>query len=365
MENMVNLYNFKNTYKGKKILITGNTGFKGSWLSVWLKELGAKVYGLSIDIPSGNSMYNILNIEKKIETNFQDINNYDNLLDTINNIKPDFIFHLAAQAIVINSYLEPINTFETNVLGTVKLLEALRVLNIKTNVVVVTSDKCYENNEHLWSYRESDKLGGKDPYSASKGAAEIVFHSYVNSFFSHTNSNVKLTSARAGNVIGGGDWSEYRLVPDIINSLIANTQLEIRSPNATRPWQHVLEPLSAYLLLGQKLTEGNTINGQSFNFGPISEETFSVLDLYNEFIHLWHQDHTKINYLVTSNNYHEANFLKLSCDKANILLRWKPILNFKKTCNYTFNWYKSYLNKKEDIYAFTVNQITSFCNEKY
>ena len=189
MENMVNLYNFKNTYKGKKILITGNTGFKGSWLSVWLKELGAKVYGLSIDIPSGNSMYNILNIEKKIETNFQDINNYDNLLDTINNIKPDFIFHLAAQAIVINSYLEPINTFETNVLGTVKLLEALRVLNIKTNVVVVTSDKCYENNEHLWSYRESDKLGGKDPYSASKGAAEIVFHSYVNSFFSHTNSN--------------------------------------------------------------------------------------------------------------------------------------------------------------------------------
>ena len=162
--------------------------------------------------------------------------------------------------------MEPINTFETNVLGTVKLLEALRVLNIKTNVVVVTSDKCYENNEHLWSYRESDKLGGKDPYSASKGAAEIVFHSYVNSFFSHTNSNVKLTSARAGNVIGGGDWSEYRLVPDIINSLIANTQLEIRSPNATRPWQHVLEPLSGYLLLGQKLSEGNDINGQSFNF---------------------------------------------------------------------------------------------------
>ena len=365
MEDMVNLYNFKNTYKGKKVLITGNTGFKGSWLSVWLKELGAIVYGYSIDIPKGDSMFKCLNLNNKFDTYFFDINNYETLLETIENIKPDFIFHLAAQAIVINSYIEPVKTFETNVLGTVKLLEVLRVLNIKTNVVIITSDKCYENNEEQWSYRESDRLGGKDPYSASKGAAEIVFHSFVKSFFSNVNTNVKLTSARAGNVIGGGDWSEYRLVPDIINNLVTNTQLEIRSPNATRPWQHVLEPLSAYLLLGQKLTEGNTINGQSFNFGPISEETFSVLDLYNEFIHLWHQDHTKINYLVTSNNYHEANFLKLSCDKANILLRWKPILNFKKTCNYTFNWYKSYLNKKEDIYAFTVNQITSFCNEKY
>lgn len=364
MENMVNLYNFKNVYKGKKVLITGNTGFKGSWLSVWLNELGAIVYGYSIDIPSGDSMFKALNLEKKLNTYYKDINDYDTLLETIDNIKPDFIFHLAAQAIVINSYLEPVKTFETNVLGTVKLLEVLRVLNLKTNLIVITSDKCYENNEEQWSYRESDKLGGKDPYSASKGAAEIVFHSFYNSFFSHTNSNVKVTSARAGNVIGGGDWSDFRLVPDIINNLISNTQLEIRNPNATRPWQHVLEPLCGYLLLGQKLSESYNINGQSFNFGPISEETFSVLDLYNEFVNLWNEDQIKINYLIKNNNYHEASFLKLSCDKANILLRWKPILNFKKTCIYTINWHKTFLNKNEDIYAFTVNQIISFCNEK-
>ena len=364
MEIMVSLYNFENVYKGKKVLITGNTGFKGSWLSVWLKELGAIVYGYSIDVPTGDSLFKVLNLEKKLDTYFFDINNYNALVETIDNIKPDFIFHLAAQAIVINSYLEPVKTFETNILGTVKLLEALRVLNLKTNVIIITSDKCYENNEEQWSYIESDKLGGKDPYSASKGAAEIVFHSYFNSFFSHKDSNVKLTSARAGNVIGGGDWSDYRLVPDIINNLIANTQLEIRNPHATRPWQHVLEPLCGYLLLGQHLSESKNINGQSFNFGPISEENFSVLDLHNEFLNLWNDDEIKISYLVKNNNYHEASYLRLSCDKANSLLRWKPILNFKKTCNYTIHWYKTFFNKNEDIYAYTVNQIISFCNEK-
>ena len=264
-----------NFYKDMKILITGHTGFKGSWLSAWLSQLGAKVIGLSDRVPTDPAHYNFsrgyLDSDLRI-----DIKDADAVFSTINEIQPDFVFHLAAQPIVLESYKNPLNTFNTNVMGTGNVLDALRRSNHKCTAIMITSDKCYDNVEWTYGYRETDRLGGKDPYSGSKGAAELVIHSYVESFFKKPESNVSIGIGRAGNVIGGGDWAPYRIIPDYVQAWSKSKKPEIRSPFATRPWQHVLEPLSGYLSLATSLINDNDLNGEAFNFGPPSYQNHTV-----------------------------------------------------------------------------------------
>ena len=272
---------FNNVYNQKKVLITGNTGFKGSWLTIWLKQLGAEVYGISIDIPSQPSNFLVSKLDEVIKTKFIDINNLESLNEEIKYIQPDFIFHLAAQPIVFDSYKNPINTFNTNIIGTCNILESVRHLTKNCVVILITSDKCYDNVEWIWGYKETDHLGGKDPYSASKAAAEIVIHSYYESFFKKSN-NIRIASVRAGNVIGGGDWADSRIIPDAIRSWSENLTLQIRSPKSTRPWQHVLEPLSGYLFLGQQLFNNINLSGEAFNFGPNDLSNFTVEELLIE-----------------------------------------------------------------------------------
>lgn len=352
---------FNNCYKGKKVLVTGNTGFKGSWLTVWLLELGAEVYGISKDIPTNPSMFESLNLKRKI-THFEiDINDKDKLIPVIQQIKPDFVFHLAAQAIVSQSYNDPLESFNTNVLGTAHILEALRLSNFNCTVIMISSDKCYENVEWEWGYRESDHLGGKDPYSASKGACEIVIHSYFHSFFKNEESNVNLVSVRAGNVIGGGDWAEKRLVPDCIRAWSNNEVVEIRHPYSTRPWQHVLEPLSGYLRVGQILFENPNLNGEAYNFGPPADQINNVLEMIEQLSEHWSSDPKLDKYKVTNHTtFHEAGLLKLNCDKALSHLKWIPVMGFKETAKLTAEWYKKYYSSEEDMFSKTVSQLEQY-----
>ena len=267
----------------KKVLITGCTGFKGSWLSIWLNLLGSRIYGLALEPPTNPSLYVEAKLDKIIENNILDIRDSIKVSNLINEIKPDYIFHLAAQPLVQYAYLNPMETWQTNVIGTVNILDSLRALDTKCIGVIITSDKCYENQEWLWGYRETDSLGGDDPYSASKGSAELAFKSYYKSFFSNTKlTKIRIASARAGNVIGGGDWAENRIVPDCIKAWSKDLTVEIKSPRSTRPFQHVLEPLSGYILLAEKLSLLEEINGQSFNFGPLSNSNHKVIDVVQE-----------------------------------------------------------------------------------
>ena len=279
---------FNDVFRSKKVLITGNTGFKGSWLSVWLNSLGAQVYGISKDIPTKPSMFSELGLKKIVTHYEEDVANYNSIKKIIEKVKPDFLFHMAAQAIVATSYNDPLDTIRTNVMGTANVLEALKEINLKCTAIIITSDKCYDNVEWVWGYKESDALGGQDIYSGSKGAAELIFKSYFHSFFKNIeNCNVRLASVRAGNVIGGGDWADYRIVPDCIKAWIKGESVEIRSPKATRPWQHVLEPLSGYLTIAKKLCEDINFNGESFNFGPKAEYNKTVMELINDLSKNW------------------------------------------------------------------------------
>jgi CDP-glucose 4,6-dehydratase len=352
---------FKGCYKNKKVLVTGNTGFKGSWLSVWLIELGAKVYGISNGTPTKpDSLFEDIDLIKRITYIEADIRDGDKMKSTISEIKPDFVFHLAAQPIVIKSYNDPVETMTTNIIGTVNILEALRFLDNNCTAVFITSDKCYDNVEWLWGYRETDSLGGKDPYSASKGAAELMIKSYAFSYFMNPQSCIKVSSVRAGNVIGGGDWAENRIVPDCIRAWLENKPVDIRSPQSTRPWQHVLEPLSGYLLVGQKLFEDNSINGQAFNFGPNSDQNKTVLELIDTLSKYWQDQGTKLYNVIHPPSFHEAGLLKLNCDKALHILNWKPVLNFEETTALTSLWYKFSVNSVTQLYQFTVGQINEY-----
>ena len=345
----------------KRVLITGHTGFKGSWLSIWLKSLGADVYGLSKDVPTEPSMYLELSLNKTI-THFQDdISNYSAVKKIIKDVKPDFIFHMAAQAIVATSYSDPMETISTNVIGTTNILESLRDLNPNCTAIIITSDKCYDNVEWVWGYKESDALGGKDIYSGSKGAAELIFKSYFHSFFKNNKtSNVRLASVRAGNVIGGGDWADNRIVPDCIRAWIKGDSVEIRSPKATRPWQHVLEPLSGYLTIAQKLFENITYNGESFNFGPNSEYNKTVKELLDDLSKNWKLNQ-KPSYLSKKTSiFHEAGLLKLNCDKALFHLKWLPTLDYKKLIEFTSDWYYNFYYAKIDMLEFTNKQIKEY-----
>ena len=345
-------------YKDKRVLITGNTGFKGSWLSIWLKMLGAKVFGLSNNIPTSPSHFIVAGMKDRIEYFEKDVRYLNDVKAVIDYVKPAFVFHLAAQPIVRLSYANPTLTIETNTIGTMNILEALRETNHKCSAIMITSDKCYRNNEWVYGYRETDTLGGEDPYSASKGAAELIIRSYAKSFFENGDSNVKVVSTRAGNVIGGGDWREDRIVPDCIRAWSKDKEVVIRSPFSTRPWQHVLEPLSGYLLLGEKLYENQKLNGESFNFGPNSNQNYTVSDLIKEMQKYWKGD-IEIKQS-PDNQKKESSLLKLCCDKAQHLLCWYPTLNFQESVKFTVEWYWEYYNRNIDIYDLSCYQIRQY-----
>lgn len=355
---------FKKVYKNKKVLITGNTGFKGAWLSLWLKQLDAEVYGISDKIPSNPSLFEIANLENEVNHYFADIRNLEQVSKIINKISPDFIFHLAAQPIVKLSYDDPIDTMSSNIMGTANILESLRKSDFECTAIMITSDKCYDNVEWEWGYKETDPLGGKDPYSASKGAAEIIIKSYYESFFKSDSPRIKVSAVRAGNVIGGADWAANRLVPDMFRSWSEGNTVSIRSPYSTRPWQHVLEPLSGYLQCGAELYNEKKLNGISFNFGPNSDQNKTVLDLLNEISLHWevskNEELFKIEKVET---FHEAGLLKLNCDRALHYLNWKPTMNFDETVQFTASWYNTFYNKSNvNMFDFTNNQIEEYTN---
>ena len=354
---------FNNIYKDKKVLITGHTGFKGSWLTVWLLKLGAKVVGISKDIPTNPSMFEELKLEEKIKHYQEDIRNLSKMKEIISQEKPDFLFHLAAQPIVSLSYSNPIETLSSNIMGTANILEALRVLNNPCTVVMITSDKAYDNIEQVWGYKEDDKMGGKDIYSGSKGAAELIIKSYYHSFFKHVDCNIKLAIGRAGNVIGGGDWAKDRIVVDCMEAWSEGKSVEIRSPKATRPWQHVLEPLSGYLNLGQALYEDKKLHGEAFNCGPRAEQNHTVQQLLNDLSEYWHFKSVDDAFRVTDNiPFHEAGLLKLNCDKALFYLKWQANLEYSDTIRFTSEWYYDFYKKEVDIYTKTVEQISEYEN---
>ncbi|WP_425421113.1 CDP-glucose 4,6-dehydratase [Phaeodactylibacter xiamenensis] len=351
---------FNNLYHNKKVLVTGHTGFKGSWLTEWLLLLGAKVSGYSKDIPTQPSLFEALRLEDRIQHHIGDVRDKAHFLTALQETRPDFVFHLAAQPIVRQSYIDPSETVSTNVLGTNNVLDALRINNQPCTAVIITSDKCYHNVEWTWGYRENDRLGGNDPYSASKGAAELIIHTYFTSFFQTGSSPVRIASARAGNVIGGGDWADSRLVPDAFRAWATGEKVEIRSPKATRPWQHVLEPLSGYLRLGECLAKSKDLNGESFNFGPPSEQSHTVLELLEALEASW-----KLNdQIIVGENpgFHEAGLLKLNCDKALHKLKWQPALPFPETATFTATWYEQYYRQEQsaNLREFTSKQITKY-----
>lgn len=327
-------------FKGKRVFITGHTGFKGSWLTFLLKELGAEVLGYSLLPNSNPSHFELLNLSSRITSVIGDVRNTQLLNDTLQDFEPEFVFHLAAQALVRPSYEDPLNTYSTNIIGSVSLLEAVRKCDSVRSLVFVTSDKCYENSEWIWGYRETDKLGGKDPYSASKAAAEIIFSSYQESYFSKR-SNFGAASVRAGNVIGGGDWAKDRIIPDCIRSIAENKSILLRNPGATRPWQHVLEPISGYLLLATRLYSEPANYRGAWNFGPSTRETKTVRQIADLLV-----DRIGKGVIIediAKDHPHEAILLQLNCDKSNQYLGWYPKWNLNKTLEMTADWYKEQL----------------------
>ena len=344
-------------FRNKKVIVTGHTGFKGSWLSTWLSLVGAKVYGFSKNVPTIPSHFDSIKsfFEDDIKGDIRDANAFKNY---ISKIKPDYLFHLAAQSLVNFSYEEPKVTWETNLIGTVNILDSLRYIDNKCIAIFITSDKCYDNLEWTWGYREIDKLGGPDPYSASKGAAELAISSYFRSYFKKE-SNISLASARAGNVIGGGDWSLNRLIPDCVKAWANNECVDLRNPFSTRPWQHVLEPIGGYMLLALALSERKELNGESFNFGPNLEKNYNVLDVVNEVSKYWE----KIEFNLETEKdklFYESNLLKLNCDKALHNLNWKACLSFEETISFTARWYKNFYDNPSSIVSTTTDQINEY-----
>lgn len=342
---------FDNIYHNRKVLITGHTGFKGSWLVLWLSQMGANITGYSLRPPTQPNHSRLLDVN--IHSIVADVRDTDQLKQVFLEQQPDIVFHLAAQAIVRLSYQDPLDTLSSNVMGTVNVLEAARACGTVRAIINVTSDKCYENRESLWGYREIDALGGYDPYSASKGCAEIVTSCWRNSFFNPGNygntHSTLVASARAGNVIGGGDWAVDRLIPDIMRAVDQKERVRIRNPHATRPWQHVLEPLSGYLLLGQRLLEGRKEFAEAWNFGPSEKETVSV----GEVVSLAKQVWPKIDYEINQqpDQPHETGTLRLDCSKAQAKLKWSPVWSGMDTIKKTVLWYKAFY-EANDILSF-------------
>jgi CDP-glucose 4,6-dehydratase len=352
----VNMRDALQSFLGKRILITGHTGFKGSWLAFLLAELGADILGFAQAPESVSSHFNLLKLQNKIKHVIGDIRNEEVLKDTVKSFQPEYVFHLAAQALVKRSYQDPVETFDTNVIGSVHLLDAIRQCDSVRSLVYITSDKCYENVEWVWGYRENDRLGGYDPYSASKAAAEIVFSAYSRSYFS-ARANLGVASARAGNVIGGGDWAADRIVPDCIRAIEAGNSIQLRHPHSTRPWQHVLEPLSGYLLLAACLYEEPKKYGGSWNFGPSATQVRSVQEVAESIVQCFGRGHIEIN--DSMQPHHEAKLLQLNCDKVHQLLGWFPRWSVDKTLAVTAQWYKAVLSG-ESVATMTRCQIDDY-----
>lgn len=351
---------FSNIYRGKRVLITGNTGFKGSWLTTWLLAMGAEVYGYSIGIPTSPSMFETLGLEGKIHQHYGDIRDREDFNRYVQATRPDFLVHLAAQALVLTSYKEPLDTVTTNVVGTAVVCEAIRNITWRCVCILITSDKAYDNVEWIWGYRETDRLGGKDVYSGSKGAAELVIKSYWHSFIKDM-PGIRLGVTCAGNVIGGGDWARDRIVVDCVKAFSQGRTVEIRSPKATRPWQHVLEPLSGYLTLGQHLATDRCANGEPFNFGPRAEQTKTVFELAQDIAELWGLDKDKAVRLTGDAPFREATLLKLNCDKALAQLHWHSTLHYGECVRFIAEWYRAfYVEKDKDMYGLTVRQIRQY-----
>ena len=333
---------FEDIYRDKTVLITGHNGFKGSWLVQWLCQLGSRVIGCSLDDYPNKLHFDLIKDKLSYEEFNTDIRDYNALQAVVDRAKPDIVFHLAAQPLVRDSYDDPLYTFETNVAGTINVLEAIRRNGNIGQAVIITTDKVYENREWTWPYRENDRLGGHDPYSSSKACAEEIVKSYKRSFFSR--DGIRIASARAGNVIGGGDWSRDRLIPDIVRAIESNGELEIRNPKSIRPWQHVLDSISGYLLLGKLLLEGNSVAEGEWNFGPALDSCISVENMLTAF-----GQHLSINNLLFGNHdaeKHESGMLMLDCSKAQRQLSWNPVWGLDTTIDKTANWYLEYLTNK-------------------
>lgn len=350
---------FNNVYKNKTVLVTGHTGFKGSWLSIWLHELGAKVIGYSLDPYTDKDNFVLSKVGEKIVDIRGDIRDKAKLEEVFEKYNPEFVFHLAAQPLVRLSYENPVETYETNVMGTINVLEAIRKTNATKTGIIVTTDKCYDNKEQLWGYRESDPLGGYDPYSSSKGAAEIAINSWRLSFMNpkdYEKHGKAIASVRAGNVIGGGDWAKDRIIPDCIKALESNKPIEVRSPKSVRPWEHVLEPLSGYLMLGERMYNNPVDYAEAWNFGPELSSIIPVWDVAQSVLNYYGSGELKD--VSDPNAVHEAKLLALDISKARFKLGWTPNLNIEETIELTVDWYKNY--NDIDAYELCKKQIMDF-----
>ncbi|MEF3313258.1 CDP-glucose 4,6-dehydratase [Paenibacillus sp. GYB004] len=351
-----------NFWSGKRVFLTGHTGFKGAWLSLWLQKKGAIVTGYSLQPPTNPSIFDICKIDEIIFNSIiGDIRDSSFLMECVKNANPDIVIHMAAQPLVRKSYIEPVETYETNVMGTVNILEAVKATKSVKVFLNVTTDKCYENKEWVWGYRENETLGGYDPYSNSKACSEMVTSAYRNSFFTSGEHVVAVASARAGNVIGGGDWAKDRLVPDIIRSLLKNKLIEIRNPRAIRPWQYVLEPLSGYMLLCQKLYEHGPDFASSWNFGPEETDVKTVEWIAERLVDKWGDHRIKVA-TYQDNHYHEATLLKLDCSKAKSKLQWAPRWNIDKALEQIVEWVRVYADQG-DILDICYRQISEYENQ--
>ena len=349
----------KLNFQSKVVLVTGHTGFKGSWLTAWLKQLGGKVIGIALDPPTEPSHFTSAHLADGMTDLRIDIRNRAALAEAVLSAQPDFVFHLAAQALVRRSYDDPLETWQTNLLGTLHVLEALRKLDKPCAAVIITSDKCYDNVEWVWGYRETDAMGGPDPYSASKGAAELAIRSHIKSYFPKATSKVRIASARAGNVIGGGDWAADRIVPDCVRAWSINDSVELRNPHSTRPWQHVLEPLSGYLSLAIALAQRPELHGEPFNFGPQAQQNHSVLELVQQMALHWDQ----VRWQDVSGSVdgpYESGLLKLNCDKSLHYLHWHAVMGFEDTVRMTAEWYRAYYQQPDLIARMTYTQIQAY-----
>lgn len=353
---------FNDTFRDKTVLVTGHTGFKGSWLCIWLIELGARVVGYSLEPYTDRDNFHVSRIKSRITHIIGDIRDFDRMKEVFDAYNPEFVFHLAAQPIVRKSYTNPKETYDINIGGTVNLMECCRLTDSVKVIINVTSDKCYANRGYLWSYRETDPIGGDDPYSSSKGCSELITTAYRKSFFNPDNfekHNKSLASVRAGNVIGGGDWQKDRIVPDCIRALEKGQPIEIRNPEATRPWQHVLEPLSGYLLLASRMYKNPTRFCSAWNFGPKHVSAITVGEIADMIISIWGSGRIR-TYGYDKGMMHEAKYLGLDATKANSSLGWFPVWDIDKAVEKTVEWYSSY--RKKDPYSICLNQIREYTN---